>query len=416
MARALRSDPDPREPTLSYGRQSIVEADIEAVARVLRGDWLTGGPTVARFEERVAALVEARHAVACANGTAALHLAAIAAGLGPGTTAIVPSLTFLATANCARYVGAEVAFADVDPDSGLLTPATLEAALARAAGAGMPRPAAVLPVHLNGQTCDMDAIAAIARHHRLAVIEDAAHALGSVGTGPSAPGDPVGSCRAGGMTTLSFHPVKTITTGEGGMVTCNDGALAERLRLARNHGMSRDPATFTEADQAFAADGAPLPWYYEMAEPGFNYRLDDIAGALGLSQLDRLPWFAERRRMLAARYDRLLAPLAPLARPVTRVGWCRPVLHLYVALIDFAAAGRPRERVMAALRERGVVTQVHYLPVHRQPYYRRREPLTLPGADAYYARCLSLPLFPDMADGDPERVVGALVEALGMGS
>jgi dTDP-4-amino-4,6-dideoxygalactose transaminase len=305
-----------------------------------------------------------------------------------------------------------VGFADVDPDNGLLTPETLEQAIARAAAAGMPKPRAVLPVHLCGQSCDMDGIGEIARRHGLVVIEDAAHALGTIGTGPSAPTDPVGSNRSGGMTTFSFHPVKTVTTGEGGLVTTEDDGYATSLNLARSHGMDRD--AHTQSDQAFAADGSPNPWYYEMAAPGFNYRLDDVACALGLAQLGKLPAFAARRAALAARYDALLAPLAPRIRTLKRQPWCTPVLHLYVTLIDFAAAGRDRAAVMAVLKARGIGTQVHYLPVHRQPYYRGLYGrLALPGADSYYERCLSLPLYPGMADSDPDRVIDALAEAIG---
>ena len=289
-----------RAPFLAYGRQQIDDEDIAAVVRVLKGDWLTGGPEVAAFEADFARAVSARHAVANANGTAGLHMAADAAGLGPGTSAIVPTLTFLATANCARYMGADVVFADVDPDSGLLTPDLLEQALARAAQAGVPQPRAVLPVHLNGQTCDMVGIADIALQHGLVVIEDACHAVGTVGEGQGAERTPTGACAHSTMAVFSFHPVKTFTSGEGGMVTTNDDALAARLRLFRNHGMTRDVARMGQRDEAIGPDGEVNPWYYEMAEPGFNYRLTDIACALGRSQLAKLPRFAARRRALAA--------------------------------------------------------------------------------------------------------------------
>ncbi len=402
-----------RTPVLAYGRQQLDADDIAAVVRVLQGDWLTGGPDVEAFEREFAAIVGVPHAVACANGTAGLHMAAHAAGLAPGMSAIVPSLTFLATANCARYLGAEVVFADVDPDSGLLTPATLESALARAAKTGAPPPRAVLPVHLNGQTCDMVGLAGVAQAQGLAIIEDACHALGTVGEGPGAEKDPVGACRRSAMTVFSAHPVKTITTGEGGVVTTKDAVLAARLRRFRNHGLERDPSGFTIREQGFGPDGEPNPWYYEMAEPGFNYRLTDIGCALGRSQLKKLPRFAAARRHLARRYDRALAGLAPLVRPVARQPWCDPVLHLYAVLIDFAGAGVDRGTVMRRLKGVGIGTQVHYLPVHRQPYYRKRYGgLDLPGADAYYARCLSLPFHPGVTDADIDRVVDALGTAL----
>lgn len=408
---------DARPPFLPYGRQSIDEDDIAAVVAVLRGDWLTGGPAVGAFEQEFARITASRHAVVCANGTAALHLAALAARLGPGMTAVVPSLTFLATANCLRYVGAEVVFADVDADTGLLTAAKLEEALARATKAGLPPVKAVLPVHLTGQTCDLAGIADLARRHDLLVVEDACHATGTVGTGPGHEDEPVGACRHSAMAVFSFHPVKTVTSGEGGMVTTRDDALAARLRLMRSHGMTRDPAAFSQDEEAFAPDGSVNPWYYEMAEPGFNYRLPDINCALGLSQLGKLGVFAAARRRLAARYDTLLAPLAPLLRPIPRMPWCRPAWHLYGVLVDFAAAGLHRAEVMRKLQAMGVGTQVHYLPVHRQPYYRDRcGVLDLPGADAYYARCLSLPLFPAMTEEDQDRVVGSLAAVLREGA
>ena len=402
-----------RAPFLAYGRQQIDSDDIAAVVRVLQGDWLTSGPDVAAFENEFARIVSAKHAVSCSNGTAGLHMAADAAGLTPGTSAIVPSLTFLATANCARYVGAEVVFADVDPDSGLLTPATLEAALARAAKTDAPKPRAVLPVHLNGQTCDMVGISDVAKRHGLVVIEDACHAVGTMGEGPGAERAVTGACAHSAMAVFSFHPVKTVTSGEGGMVTTNDDAMAARLQRFRNHGMEREPAAFTQHDEGFAPDGQPNPWYYEMVEPGFNYRLTDISCALGLSQLAKLSRFAARRKQIAARYDRAIAPLAPLVRPVAKSPWCDPVLHLYAVLIDFAAAGIDRGALMRKLKDAGIGTQVHYLPVHRQPYYRERYgALALPGADAYYARCLSLPFHPGLADTDVDRVADALTVAL----
>jgi len=396
---------------LPYGRQLIEEDDIAAVAAVLRSDWLTTGPTVEAFETALAARVQAKHAVVCASATAGLHLAMMALGLKAGETAIVPSITFLATANAARYVGAEVVFADVDPDTALLTPATLEAAIARAEG----KARVVLPVHFGGRTVDLAAIAAVAERHGLAMVEDAAHAIGaSYGPG-NQPRAPVGDCRYGRMAVFSFHPVKTMAMGEGGAITTNDPALRERLARFRSHGMTRDPAVLENRTLAFDSDGTANPWYYEMPEPGYHYRATDIHCALGLSQLKKLDRFAERRRALLERYRRLLAPLAPTVRLAPAPTDCTPAWHLCSVLIDFAAAGRTRAQVMAALRERGIGTQVHYIPVHLQPYYRRRYgALTLPGAESYYARCLSLPLFPGLADDDVDRVVGALAATLGL--
>lgn len=386
---------------LPYGRQSIDEADIAAVVEVLRSPWLTQGPVVEQFEAALAAKTGAQHAVACSNGTTALHLAAAALDLGPGDAVAVPSVTFLATANAVRYVGAEVVFADVDPDTGLMRQDDLRAAIQRATAAGL-RPRAVFPVHLAGQPTDAaDAAAELG----LDVVEDAAHALGSRHTSV-----PVGGCPNGGMTTFSFHPVKTIATGEGGAVTTEDAGLAARLRSLRSHGMSRDG--LTRAHLAADAEGRPNPWYYEMREVGYNYRLTDLQSALGLSQLERLEAFANARRALVARYDAALAPLAPVVRPLARTANADAVAwHLYVALIDFERLGRSRAEVMQALSAQGIGTQVHYIPVHTQPYYvQRYGEQTLPGAEVYYDRCLSLPLFPGLGAEGVDRVVGALAE------
>ena len=384
-------------PVLPYGRQTIEDDDISAVVEALKADFLTTGPTVEAFEAAFAETVGARHAVACANGTAALHLAMLALEVRPGEAVIAPSITFLATANCARYVGAEVVFADVDPTSGLMTPKTLAQALTRVGGRKL---RAVLPVHLRGDVADLPRLAALAGEAGAVLVEDAPHALGStMAFGNVA--EWVGDARHSAMATFSFHPVKTIATGEGGMVTTNDAGLAQRLRTMRSHGMVRP-------------EGAD-PWWYEMAEPGFNYRLPDILCALGLSQLAKLPRFAARRRALAQAYDAALAPLAPIVRVAARPVWSDPVLHLMVVLIDFEAAGISRRQVVERLRERGVGTQVHYIPVHRQPYYvERYGPLDLPGAEAWYARCLSLPLYPGMADEDVGRVAEALRAVLGL--
>lgn len=402
---------EPRD-FLPYGRHEIDEADIQAVVRVLRGDWLTTGPAVEAFESAFAATVGAEHAVSCNSGTAALHLAAMALGIGPGDHVFVPAITFVSTANVVRHAGGEVVFADVDPATGLMTPETLEEARARLEGSSRAR--AVFPVHLNGQCADMVGIGRLARAHGLRVVEDACHAIG--GSYPGADGGyaTVGGCRHGDVAAFSLHPVKTVTMGEGGVATTNDSDLADRLRSLRAHGMTR--ARFENADLAFAADGTPNPWYHEFQVLGFNYRASDIQCALGLSQLRKLDGFVARRRALAARYDALLEDLAPLARPVSAVHGGKPAWHLYAVLIDFAAAGVSRAVVMNELRARGIGTQVHYIPVHRQPYYRARYGhIHLPGAEAYYARCLSLPLFPAMTERDVERVVDALRAVLAAG-
>jgi UDP-4-amino-4,6-dideoxy-N-acetyl-beta-L-altrosamine transaminase len=385
------------QPVLPYGRQTIDDDDIAAVAEALRGDFLTTGPTVDAFEHAFAEVVGARHAVACANGTAALHLAMLALDVQPGEAVIAPAITFLATANCARYVGAEVVFADVDPDTGLMTPATLADALGRLEGRKL---RAVLPVHLRGDAAELPALARLAHDAGAVLVEDAPHALGTTMRFGNV-AETVGDVRHSAMATFSFHPVKTIATGEGGMVTTNDDHLAQRLKTLRSHGMVRP-------------EGCE-PWWYEMPEPGFNYRLPDVLCALGLSQLKKLPRFAARRRALTGAYREALAPLAPTVRIAVQPAWSDPVLHLMCVLIDFEAAGRSRLQVVDALKAHGVGTQVHYIPVHRQPYYRARYgDLHLPGAEAWYARCLSLPLYPGMADEDVARVATALKGALGL--
>ena len=398
-------------PFLPYGKQLIEDDDVAAVAEALRGDFLTTGPSVAAFEDAFAAQVGARHAVSCANGTAALHLTALALGLKQGDQSIVPAITFLATANCARYVGAEVTFADVDSATALMTDATLEDALARAGAAAK----SVYPVHMNGQTADMVAISKRARARGLAIVEDACHALGGAYRGTDGADAKVGACRHSDMAIFSFHPVKIIACGEGGMVTTNDDTLAAAMRRQRNHGMVREAGLFEDKGQAFGPDGSPNPWYYEMPEPGFNYRLSDIHAALGLSQLKKLDRFAARRRELVAAYDRALGPYAPVLHPLARTAHDMPGWHLYVALIDFERAGVDRGACMRGLAAAGIGSQVHYLPLHRQPYYRRRYgAMSLPGAERYYAEALSLPLSAHMTEDDVGRVTQALTAALGL--
>ena len=385
---------------LPYGRQQIGDDDVAAVAQMLRGDTLTTGPKEADFEQALGQATGASHAVVCSSGTAALHLAAMALDLGPGDKVVVPTLTFLATANVVRMGGAEVVFADVNQETGLMGAEELSAALARE---GSENVKAVFPVHYAGQCAAPDQLAAAAGD--LPVVADSCHALGTA----YGSGGKVGDCRHSVMETFSFHPVKTIAAGEGGAVTTNDGDLAQRLRRLRNHGMTRDAEAFVRDDLARDGKGEANPWYYEMTELGLNYRLSDIHCALGLSQLAKLDAFCAARRALAARYDEKLAALAPLVRPLGRVPDCDPAWHLYVARIDFASLGLERAAVMARLAEAGIGTQVHYLPLHMQPYYRDRYgEMSLPGAEAFYSQALSLPLFPDMTEEEVDYVVETL--------
>lgn len=395
---------------LPYGRHAIDDADIAAVVDALKSDYLTTGPRVRSFENALALATGARHAISCTNGTAALHLAARALNLGPGTVSIVPAVTFLATANAVRLNGGDVVFADVDPDSGLMRPRDLEEALSRCPDQ---RADAVFNVHLAGQTGDLAGIFSIARHNDLRIIEDACHALGTRYSNGDGEEHPVGSCRFSDLTCFSFHPVKTIAMGEGGAVTSDDPALAAIITRDRTHGMNRDPEDFVLENEAFDGSHNALPWYYEMEAPGLNYRIPDVLCALGESQLKKLQKFSARRRELVASYDAILSRLSPHVQLLARTPNVTPAWHLYALLIDFEALGVSRANVMRELASSGIGTQVHYLPVYRQPYYRELSPmLKLAGADEYYRRTLSLPLFPGMSDDDPRRVVDALAKAL----
>lgn len=389
---------------LSYGRQLIEEDDIAAVCDVLRGSFLTQGPAVERFEAALAERVGARFAVAVSNGTAALHLAALAAGLGPGNAGITSPLTFVASANCLYYVGARAAFSDISPVSLGLAPDALRVALADAGAAGK----AVIPVHFAGLAEDCEAIRAVAGDR--IVIEDAAHALG--GTLPG--GHAVGSCAFSDMCCFSFHPVKPVTTGEGGAVTTNDPELAHRLRMLRSHGIERDNSRWT------VAGGQDEPWHYEQHALGFNYRMTDLQAALGLSQLAKLERFLFRRREIALHYDAELRAFGPHIRPFQAEPGQRASsgLHLYVVAIDFDALGKSRGQVMTELREHGVGTQVHYIPVYRQPWQAAQ---AAPGqslaegmaeTEEYYRTCLTIPMHPAMTDEDTAHVLSALQRVL----
>ncbi|MEX2643866.1 MAG: UDP-4-amino-4,6-dideoxy-N-acetyl-beta-L-altrosamine transaminase [Acetobacterales bacterium] len=409
------STPSWGDGPVPYGFHEIDEDDIAAVVAVLRSPRLTAGPMVPRFEAALAEVTGAEHVIAVANGTAALHLTALGLGLGPGDAVVVPALTFVATANGPAMTGAEVRFADVDPRTGLMTPETLEEALART-GPGAPR--AVYVTQLNGAVADMDGIAEVAAAHDLPVIEDACHALGTRWRDGGGAWHLVGDCARSSMSVFSFHPVKTIATGEGGAVTTNDPMLAHRLRLLGAHGLERDPGKFANRPLAFDGNGEPLPWYYEQQVIGHNYRISDMQCALGLSQLGKLPRFAAERRRLTALYTELLAPLAPAVTPVLPAGGPEatqdPCPHIYPVRIDFAAIGTTRQAAMRFLAERGVGTQVHYVPVHRQAYWQDRYgPTHLPGADRYFKEILTLPLHTALGEERLRGVVDALATLTG---
>lgn len=382
---------------IPYGRQHITQADVDAVVEVLRSDFLTQGPAVPRFEQAVAEYCGAAHAVAVNSATSALHIACLALDLGPGDLLWTSPITFVASANCARYCGADVDFVDIDPRTYNLCPEALARKLEAAEQAGR-LPKIVVPVHLTGQPCDLAAIHELAQRYGFRIIEDASHAIGG-----RYRDEPVGNCRYSDITVFSFHPVKIITTAEGGMALTNDPELAGRLEMLRSHGITRDAAKMTRVDG---------PWYYEQQALGFNYRLTDLQAALGLSQMARLDEYVTRRHELAARYDRLLANL-PVVTP-----WQHPdghsAFHLYVIRVEGGADNDRRRRVFEGLRARGIGVNVHYIPVYTQPYYQRLgfNPGDFPAAEAYYAEAISLPMYPTMTDADQDRVVAALAEAL----
>lgn len=375
-----------RRNLLGYGRQSIDESDIRAVVDVLRSEMLTTGPQVEAFEEALAETTGAAHVVCFSSGTAALHGAAFAAGLGPGDEAVTTPMTFCATANCVLYQGARPVFADVFADTLNIDPDEVERGLT-------PRTRAILPVDFAGQPADLDPLLDLAGRRGLVVIEDASHALGAryknraVGT-------------ISHMTVFSFHPVKLVTTGEGGAVATGDGDLARRLRLFRNHGISTDARERAARHQ----------WYYEMVELGYNYRLNDLQCALGVNQLRQLPGWLARRRAIARRYDDAFADV-PAVAPLGVRPWAEHAYHLYVVRLEPGRLRADRAAVYGALRAEGIGVNVHYIPVHLHPYYRRTldtRPGTYPVAEAAYDRMLTLPLFPAMTDADVGDVIAAV--------
>lgn len=383
---------------IPYGRQSISEADIEAVAEVLRSDFLTQGPVVPAFEQAVTELTGAKHGIAANSATSALHLACIALGVGPGDSVWTSPLTFVASSNAALYCGAEVDFIDVDERTYNLCPERFEERLKGAAAAGK-LPKVVIPVHLAGQSCEMEAIHAAASRYGVRIIEDASHAIGG-----SYRSKPVGSCQFSDITIFSFHPVKIVTTGEGGMAMTNDSELADLMGLDRSHGITRDPGILQHQDEG--------PWYYEQQRLGFNYRMTDICAALGLSQLTRINEFVDRRRKIAAIYDEAFADLpvrGPWQHPDTQSAW-----HLYIIRIDRRRTSCSHRDIFDALRNAGIGVNLHYIPVYRHPYYRVLGfgQGHCPNAEAYYAEAISLPMYPGLSDDDQRRVIAEVTKAV----
>jgi len=390
---------DANAPHLPYGRQFIDEADIAAVEAVLRSDWLTQGPAIERFEQKVAAYCGVRYAVAVSSATAALHLGATALGLGPGDSLLTSAITFVASANCARYCGADVDFVDIHPGSYNLDVGALSSKLKQAAAKGR-LPKVIVPVHLAGQSCEMASINALAREYGIQIMEDAAHAIGG-----KYENKPVGNCLYSDLAVFSFHPVKIVTTGEGGMLLTNRTDLYEKLIRLRTHGITKDLRFMTEP--------AHGPWYYQQLELGFNYRMTDIQAALGASQMDKLDAFVTRRQYLAQRYDKLLAGLPvtlPWQHPATSSSW-----HLYIIRLQLNRLRKTHRQIFEELRSAGIGVQLHYIPVYLQPYYRQLgfQPGYCREAEKYYSEAISLPIYYALSEADQDRVTRTLASILG---
>lgn len=383
---------------IPYGHQDINEHDIEAVVDVLRSPFLTQGPCVPRFEEAVAARSGARYALAVNSATSALHIACVAVGLGPGDCLWTTPNTFVASANCARYCGADVDFVDIDPATWNMSTEALSRKLAEAKRKRK-LPKVVVPVHFAGQPTEQEKIFYLAQEYGFRIIEDASHSIGA-----SRNGEPAGSCRWADIVIFSFHPVKIITTGEGGMALTNDKTFAQRMDLLRTHGITRDRALVHEAD--------PAPWHYEQQMLGFNYRMTDLQAALGMSQLARLEQFVERRNNIARRYHTALRDLPlrlPLVLPENYSAY-----HLYVIRVPVGAVRKSQRQIFVELRECGIGVNVHYEPVHLQPYYRELgfKEGDFPEAERYGTEAMTLPLFPSLSEGQQEQVVAALRQSI----
>lgn len=384
---------------IPYGRHNISDADVEAVIEVLRSDWLTQGPAVPKFEDLLAIYCGARHAVAVNSATSALHLACLALGVGPGDTVWTTPNTFVASANCALYCGAKIDFVDIDSTTWNMCPSEFEQKLRAAERDGL-LPKVVIPVHLAGQSCEMEKIHRLAQSFGVYVIEDASHAIGG-----KYQGQPVGDCRFSDMTIFSFHPVKIVTTGEGGVVMTNSKELSDKIRRLRTHGITRDKKELSEKTVS--------PWHYEQIDLGFNYRMTDISAALGVSQLLQLDSFVLRRAMLAAKYSDQLASLPvtlPQVRPEVLSSW-----HIYPIRLRGKYATRLRDKVFNVLRDASITTSLHYSPVHLHPYYRRLgfSEGQFPVAEQYGRDAMTIPLYPSMSDDMQAEVVRALACALG---
>ena len=379
-----------------YGKQSIDENDIDAVVEILKSDFLTQGPAIEKFEKCVAEYCGAKYAVAVTSATAALHISCLSAGLGKDDILWTSPITFTASANCGRYCGADVDFVDIDPSTYNMSIAELEKKLQ----AAEIKPRVVVPVHLAGQSCEMDKIYKLSQKYGFKVIEDASHAIGA-----DYKETKVGCCKYSDMTVFSFHPVKIVTTGEGGMVLTNDKDLYEKLVLYRSHGITRDPKLMTGT-----ADG---PWYYQQIDLGFNYRMTDMQAALGYSQMQKVNEFVSKRRYLAKRYNELLKNINGIQLPDqnedTKSSW-----HLYVVRVDFSKISKTKNQIFAEMKEKGICLNLHYIPVHTQPYYENLgfKGGDFPNSEKYYEEAFTLPLYYSLTDEQQDHIVKSLVEVL----
>lgn len=388
--------------TIPYSRQSISESDIEAVTDVLRSDFLTQGPVIPQFETVLSRKCGSKFGVAVNSATSALHVACMALGVKSGDRVWTSPITFVASANCARYCGADIEFVDIDPQTYNMSPARLEAKLVAAEQAGT-LPKVVIPVHLAGQSCDMASIHGLAKKYGFSIIEDASQAVGG-----SYQGNPVGGCQFSDITVVSFHPVKTITTGEGGMALTNDKILANTMARLRTHGITREIA-----EMQAIPDG---PWYYEQLDLGYNYRLTDIGAALGISQSDRIDEFVSRRHEIANTYNDMFANTS-IQRP-----WQHPdaysAFHLYIVRVNFSSSKTTQKEVFDELRGKGILANLHYIPVYRQPYYRQfgYSVADFPEAERYYREAISISIYPDLSVDEQSFVARSLLAAIGEAS
>ena len=383
---------------IPYARQSISKQDIDAVTEVLQSDYLTQGPVVPAFEEAVANLVGAKYAIAGNSATSMLHVACLALGVTDGDLVWTSPISFVASANCALYCGAEIDFVDVDSETVNMSPTALATKLEKAHKSNK-LPKVIIPVHMGGQSCDMKSIGLLAKQYGIKVIEDASHAIGGSYDSRS-----IGNCAHSDITIFSFHPVKIITSGEGGMATTQDKSLAHKLRMLRSHGITRNEIEFE-----FANDG---PWYYEQQELGLNYRLTDIAAALGLSQLQRIDVFINQRNRIAARYDDAFAS-TQVAIPHINSD-CISAFHLYIARYDFEKSDVTRIQLFQDMKDSGVLLNLHYIPIYRQPYYSKMgfDPKMFPNTERYYKQAFSVPMYADLTEADQNMVISSLLDTL----